>query len=303
MVEIYRENEIDILICFDNHYSPAASVMLTSLFLNNERVKFNVFAIVNAVAENRLNTISKLGEKFSRTVKFVEIDKNEYEMFHTSGHFSHAAYFRLFAPNKIRANKILYLDVDLIVQTDISPLLHMDIKDNIIAGSLDRNLSQENKERIGLNADEPYINTGVLLMNLDHWRNQKITQRLITYYGKHKSQLKWADQDLLNKFLGGRKFVLDQQWNMLYGDVINGKFELSGFDRDSFKGIFHFNTPTKPWHNGAKQPYQALYQKYANLSPTRMPEPLIPRTLYNVLKRTKDAAREGKSKIQSMFWR
>jgi lipopolysaccharide biosynthesis glycosyltransferase len=302
MGEHYIENQTDVLICFDNHYAPAASVMLTSLFLNNKGVKFNLFAIVNGVAEKRLETISKLCENFFRTVSFVVINKSEYEVFHISHHFSHEAYFRLFAPNKIRANKILYLELDLIVQTNICPLLEMDIKDNIIAGSLDRNPSEASKERLGLDVDEPYINTGVLLMNLEHWRSQMITQRLITYYGKHKHQLKWADQDLLNKILAGKKFVVDQQWNMLYGDLINGKFELSGFDRDSFKGIFHFNADTKPWHNRAKQPYSALYQKYANLAPTRMPESSIPRKLYKILKLTKNAAREGKRKIKSMFW-
>lgn len=302
MVDINIENRTDVLICFDNHYAPAASVMLTSLFLNNEGVNFNVFAFVNGVAEQRLETISKLCEKFSRSVSFVEIDEKECEIFEISHHFSQAAYFRLFAPSKINANKILYLDVDLIVQTDISLLLEMDIQDSIVAGALDRKPSEESKERIGLNVDEPYINTGVLLMNLEQWRKQMIMQRLVAYYGKHKNQLMWADQDLLNKILAGKKFVLDQQWNMLYGDLITGKYKLAGFEKDSFKGIFHYNTETKPWHSWAKQPYSALYQKYATLAPIRMPESSIPKKLYKVLTLTKAAVREGKRKIKSMFW-
>jgi len=292
-----RKNGTDVLICFDDHYAPAASVMLTSLFLNNERVKFNLYAIVNGVAEKRLDAISRLCCKFSRTVSFLDIDKDEYEFFEISEHFSHAAYFRLFAPKMIKADKILYLDVDIIVQTDISPLLEMAIKNNIIAGALDRRPSDLSKERLGLDADEPYLNTGVLLINLELWRTQKITQSLIAYYFKNKSRLMWADQDLLNKVLAGKKVVLDQQWNVLYGDLISKNFKLPDFNRNSFQGIFHFNTDEKPWHKWARQPYRALYHKYADLAPIRMVESTIPKNLYQV----KGAALGGMRRIKYML--
>jgi len=298
MVEIYKENGTDVLICFDGNYAPAACVMLTSLFLNNESVKFNLYAIVSGVPEMNLDAISRLCSKFSRSICFLDIDKDEYEFFEITHHFSHAIYFRLFAPEKIRADKILYLDVDLIVQTDISPLLEMDIKNRLIAGSLDRRPGDESKERLGLDADEPYINSGVLLINSELWRTQKITQSLKDYYAKHKSQMRWVDQDLLNKVLAGKKIVLDQQWNVLYGDLISKKFKLPDFDRDSFKGIFHFNTDEKPWHKWSRQPYRALYHKYADLAPIRMVESTIPKNLYQV----KGAAIGGMRRIKYMLW-
>lgn len=289
----------NVLICFDDNYAIPTSVMLTSLFLNNEGVKFNLYAIIGDVTKRNLNAISRLCDKFSRTIIFLDIDKDEYEFFEITHHFSHAAYFRLFAPKMIKADKILYLDVDLIVQTDISPLLEMDIMNSVIAGSLDNNPSADSKERTGLAADEPYINTGVLLINLELWRTQKVTQNLITYYVNNKNKLMWADQDLINKVLAGKKFVLDQQWNMLYGDLINKKVELPNFDRDSFKGIFHFNTGSKPWHNWAKEPYQSLYQKYADLVPILMFS--IPKNLDEVLRLTEKLAVWAKQRINAMF--
>lgn len=295
-----KTSETDVLICFDDHFAPAASVMLTSLFLNNENVKFNLYAIAKDVAEKNLEAISRLCDQFSRTVNFLEIDKKEYEFFEISEHLSHATYFRLFAPEKIRADRILYFDVDLIIQTNISPLLEMDLKNHAVAGALDNNPSNGFRERIGLELDEPYINTGVLLINAKLWRTQRLTRSLITFYAEHKNRLRWGDQDLLNAALAGKKVVLDQQWNIMYGDLINGKFELPDFDRDSFQGVFHFNTSEKPWRKWSIQPYRALYQKYADRAPIRMAESSMPKNLDQVLKKMKQVMLRGKRRIKSL---
>jgi lipopolysaccharide biosynthesis glycosyltransferase len=304
MKEPCGSNQTDILICIDDNYAPVANVMLMSLFMSNKGVKFDIYAIVSEVSEKNLGKISNLCRKFSRTINFLDIAKCEYEFFELTNHYSHAAFFRLFAPKMIKADKILYLDVDLIIQIDISPLLRMEIKNSIIAGSLDNNTIagacdnnsiDQFKDRTGLDADEPYINTGILLMNLKVWREQNITKSLLDHYAKHKNRLMWADQDLLNIVLAGEKKVLEQQWNVLYSDLIYNRINLPDFTPDSFTGIFHYNSSAKPWSNWAIQPYQALYDKYADL----LIESSMLRFGRRVLRSTEQLIREVKRNIKS----
>ena len=41
---------------------------------------------------------------------------------------------------------------------------------------------KEMKESIGMGKDDPYYNSGVLLMALDRWRQEDVLQKLMDFY-------------------------------------------------------------------------------------------------------------------------
>jgi lipopolysaccharide biosynthesis glycosyltransferase len=261
-----------LMICFDDHYAPAACVMMTSFLANNRGSSFELYAITEHVRPVNREIIEELCLSHGRKIHFLEFDPQLYRSFEGFRHISRAAYLRIFGPQLIDASRIVYLDVDLIVQTDLTPLADFDMNGNLVLGALDNTQSVGLRNRIAISVYEPYINTGVLVIDADAWRKNDTTSKLVDYYETHKRVLYWADQDLINACLSGQIGVLEQNWNTLYGDIISKRVSGSDFAPELFRGIFHFNTTLKPWTAQTRQPYRELYEKYARISPLRMPE-------------------------------
>ena len=95
-------------------------------------------------------------------------------------------------------SRILWLDCDTIVVGDISELFTMDMGDNYFAGA------QEHRKG-------DYINTGVLLMNLDAIRRDEIDNVLVCVLNHQKYEL--PDQDAINEIAKGRILFLDSKYN------------------------------------------------------------------------------------------
>ena len=130
-------------------------------------------------------------------------------------------------------NKILYLDSDILVLTDISECWGIDINKFAIAAVP----SQNKKRSLVLNIDENrYFNSGVLLINLKYWRENNLTLKFIDFIKNHSHLIKFWDQDVLNRVCGDSVLFIDEKWNYcgLYSD-------------ENDVNILHFVGMHKPW--------------------------------------------------------
>ena len=281
-----------LMICFDDRYAPAACVMMTSFLANNCGSPFELYAITEHVRSVNQKIIEELCLSHGRKIHFLDFETKLYRSFEGVGYIRRAAYIRIFGPQFIDASRIVYLDVDLIVQTDLTPLADFDMNGNLVFGALDNTHSVGLRNRLAISVYEPYINTGVLVIDAEAWRKSDTTSKLVDYYETHKRVLYWADQDLINACLSGQIGVLEQNWNTLYGDIISQRVSGADFAPESFRGIFHFNTGKKPWTGQTRQPYRELYEKYARMSPMRMPETYFsPSRLIHTIRRGYSAVR------------
>lgn len=285
-----------VLCCFDDGYAPAACVMLTSLFSNDAHLEFDVHAIADDLSEDRRRAIEALCHDHGRALHWLTIGKERYSFFGLSDHFAHAAYFRIFGPELVPSRKILYLDADLIVQTDIEPLLTLDLCGHLAAAAPDVFPAAKARSRLRLLPRHPYVNTGVLVMDAERWRSEGVAEALVEHYRAHGHRLLYADQDLINECLAGRILQIESRWNLLYGDIVTGHASPDDFDVSSFRGIFHYNTGDKPWSPDAKEPYAALYRFYAARSPLRM----VRRSRPGILTRT---GRRLQKELERPTWR
>jgi lipopolysaccharide biosynthesis glycosyltransferase len=168
--------------------------------------------------------------------------------------------------------KVIYLDCDLLVTDSLRPLWQTDMTDFALAGVPFP--QDEHKKTLGIPGHKGYINSGVLLLNLDVWRDQNLTPRLIDYIGKNAPILKYHDQDALNAVLFDQIGFLDRRWN-----VTNRIFQESAEqlrlapevhrDLKAAPGIVHFTADYKPWHYFNPNPYKPLYWKLLKATPYR----------------------------------
>jgi lipopolysaccharide biosynthesis glycosyltransferase len=160
----------------------------------------------------------------------------------TTYNWTITAYTRLLAPELIEGSgRMLYLDCDIIINGDLRSLFEVDLGDsNIIAAR----------------GNENYFNSGVLLIDLDRWRAEGITQKTVAYAHAQGDALRFVDQDALNAVLVGRFLPLSMHWNL----------PRKSADAYSTSAIIHF-TGKKPDYSDCKNPARVLYLQHRQATP------------------------------------
>lgn len=99
-------------------------------------------------------------------------------------------------------DKVLYLDIDTIVNDDISELWDIDISNYYAAGV---------RDTPDLNKNGLYVNAGVMLFNLKKMREDHIDDKWLEI--AHGPKRRFALQDPMNEALRGKIYELPTQYN------------------------------------------------------------------------------------------
>jgi len=208
------------------------------------------------------------------TVEFHEVDAGMLQgvRFSPGTHVTAAAYYRIVLPTIFPSlSKILYLDCDILVLKDISPLFDIDMTHYAVAAMEDiLKLKDEHRLQLNLPYADGYFNSGVMMVNLDYWREHDGEHRLLEF-SKRERKVFFEDQDALNHVFKKQWFQLSPQWNRLYPAVYPAKRFHSVCDADDFNNpaVVHFAGHIKPWYD-IKWPFGNRYRRlyYSYLSKT-----------------------------------
>lgn len=263
--------ENSVVMCFDKNYGPMACVALTSVFINSKDADF-VVDLIQVEDDQWLNlALNKMAHLYKRDIRQHYVDKSLLNEFHVSNHITKTAYLRLFIPDYVVAKKALYLDCDLIVQCNVRDIFSIGLEENqLIAGVEDLTGQEYAKARLGIS--DQYINSGVLLVDVEEWRRMDVSRRFVEYYSNNVEKITWHDQCVINGALEGRKKTIDAKFNTLINDMKTQFVASKTFCADNFYGIFHYNSTTKPWHLTCEPEYKALWDMYAAVSPIKPQE-------------------------------
>ena len=192
------------------------------------------------------------------TFHFIEVKEEEFKEFPISSRYPLEIYYRLFASDLLPASldRILYLDVDIVVIQSLKELYNMNFEDNlyIACSHVSENMTHLNAKRLGLNEDVPYINTGVLLMNLEALRKQLNKQDILNYVNTYKKKLVLFDQDVLTALYGDKTKLVDYRKYNLSERMMNfynlrnprSRIDLDWVKQNSV--IIHYCGRMKPWN-------------------------------------------------------
>ncbi|WP_155992560.1 glycosyltransferase family 8 protein [Acidocella facilis] len=175
---------------------------------------------------------------------------------HVAGpaHMSPFAYARLAAPALWLSDydKLLYLDSDIRVSGDLSPLFALEMGEALAAMVEDcgrylgaaggREDWDEYRTRTGLRLDAPYFNSGVILMNAARWRAEALWAQAASFIAARGAQLRFMDQDALN-VLGGRILELSPRWNFCT------HYMGLGLEGVVVPRVRHYLNVLKPWRD------------------------------------------------------
>ena len=247
---------IDYLYCFDKNYNIQAYCSLFSL-LECSSEKINVHILHNEPESfkeiyNHVNNHDKLNK-----INFYKFDNSGINFPKVDGsHVSEATYYRIFIEKYLPENlkNIVYIDADIICQKDPtkdikSTLQVLEKSDHIISVRTEHYKNKKNinvYERLLMN-NEKYFNAGVMLIDLNKWRENNLTKVLRKKMNEINELIELWDQDILNHYFDGKYNELNNNLNFnLYLTEKNSKIKAS--DESLNQMIFlHYSGSYKPW--------------------------------------------------------
>lgn len=280
---------MNILCATDNHFAPFCGIMLTSLFENNRREAvsddINVYVLVdNTFSPIQKHKYQKLCSRYGMRLHIIVVDNRILpplplnDIHHP---ITLPTYYRLLAGKLLptTVHKTIYLDCDIIVAQNLRPLWDISLDGKPLACVRDclLNFDQPHCARLGYNPNEGYFNAGMLVINLDYWRQNDIETRLADYAQKHYDKLHYMDQDLLNGALHGQVLWLPERYNFQPPFLLNDYWNQYPTDYHNTlvqeyhqAAIIHYIGISKPWHFSYRgSPFHTLWDHYRKISPWR----------------------------------
>ena len=250
---------INICISSDENYAKYAGVLIASILYNAAPEDELCFYILDGGINNSTKEeILKLKNIKDCIINFVEIDDTlfeDYRNINTHSYLPLAAFYRLKLSLLLpKVDRVIYMDCDVIVNVKLGTLFDVDLDGNILGGVLDINKRM-------LKKNSYYINSGVLVIDLDAIRKQHIEEEFLYWTKEHLNTIQMGDQEIINEVLKGRIKILDEKWNVQSSNFTNR----SSYTNTPY--IIHFVSKRKPWHFGSFSYHRKYYFKYLQLTP------------------------------------
>jgi lipopolysaccharide biosynthesis glycosyltransferase len=272
-----------VVVCAaDNNYAMQLAVVVRSAIEHLARDRQLVLFVIDGgiTARNKA--------KILRSIDSIDADRchitwlqpslNLLAEVPVSGHITAAAYLRLLIPDLLPESieKAIYLDSDLLVNTDLGQLWDIPLQQSLAAvqeliipyvsckGGL------LNYRDLNLPADSQYFNSGVLVFNLKRWRAERLRHKIFEYIAQNRQTIQLHDQDAMNAVLAKDWQALDPRWNQTPHIFKFSSWQESPLSEENFNQvlqdpyIIHFATAAKPWNSREIYPANDLFFRYVD---------------------------------------
>ncbi|HGD6858169.1 TPA: glycosyltransferase family 8 protein [Streptococcus agalactiae] len=242
-----------VALAVDSNYLDKALVTIKSICVYNRNITFYLFNQDTPVewVRNINRKLEPLGSKL------INVKIYNYDIAHLTTFLTVSTWFRLFLADYIPSSRVLYLDSDIIVNTNLDYLFELDFKGYYLAAVKDPHKNEEG----GFNA-------GMLLANLELWREDGLTKTLLKTAEELHRVVKTGDQSILNIVCHNRWLSLNKTWNFQTYDVVsryNHRSYLYLNIENRTPNIIHFLTSDKPWNENSVARFRELWWYYFQL--------------------------------------
>lgn len=246
-------NPISIALASDGNYLDGLVGTLCSILRRNRATDIQATILDCGIDDHRWTTFEKFVADLYPDLSLTraKIPPQRLDIFQTSPRerrVTKCAYARLLLPEILPTlDRVLYLDCDLYVDTDLRPLFFSPLGKSPVAAVSNydnpRLEDQLHNCEILLNEERHLssFNSGVLLLNLDMIRRTDLLSEFVAQSKRLDGV--YSDQSLLNYVLRGQWKALPDKWNRQIR--ISDQFT---FYRSQPNSIWHFIGPRKPWH-------------------------------------------------------
>lgn len=213
--------KIHIALAADSNYLVPITVVLQSIFDNNrgEDITIYLLYLEGTLKEEDLLFLTDFTRQRKGTFTELKIKQEQIDGFPETRH-GKATLLRLCLPNLLPGlNKILYLDGDIIVNGDLSPLFDLDISGYHVAAAKDSasvyNINYQTA--MGIESSHFYYNAGILLLNLAALRQIDLVTQMNDFTRKnYDSGYQHRIKNFLNYICQKKTLYIPPKYNMNY---------------------------------------------------------------------------------------
>ena len=253
-----------IVLAGDRNYTSQLETTIKSILYHNRDVK--IYILNQDIMPDWFRKPRKIARMLGSEVIDIKLpEQTVFQNWTKQDHISSIAYARYFIPDYIPEAKVLYLDSDLIVNTSLEKLFSIDLENKLLAAVKD--------------TDGITFNTGVLLLDNQKCRQEKLKERLIeqsivTIREVEEGRFEHfnGDQTIFNQVLQDDWLELDRTYNLQVGhDIValynNWQAHLAFNDKPV---VIHFTTYRKPWTTLIANRYRDLWWEFHDLEWTKI---------------------------------
>ncbi|MFL1780565.1 Glycosyltransferase family 8 domain protein [Candidatus Hepatincolaceae symbiont of Richtersius coronifer] len=301
-------NELNIVFASNKFYLPHMATCIASIFINaapTSIIKIHILhSSITLEEQNEILSLLKLSKNNLSIIEFLDLTyiAVPYEV---GKYFSIEAMYRLYVVDLFPdLNKLIYLDCDTIVLTDLNKLLEEDLTHFYLAGVKDFIMMNYSREvgtlikghQINLfehynatlnfsHADfAKYVQSAVIVFNLKKIRQDNKATLMLEIQEKFP-RLLLADQDIINYSFKGQIKHLSARWNFggwsieeAIKDQDEKKLLLTSKEHKEFKDamknpyIIHYVGSHKPSRHSKtfNKLYYKLYWVYRQQTPYKI---------------------------------
>ena len=269
--KVMTTNIMNIVMTSSDEYSIHCGTLIISILKNSlPDEKFNFFILESNISETHKNKLRELARIKPFNIQFIKVDESIFnnpsyaiDIKRMPGFTIQTFYKYLIADLLKDINRVLYMDVDIIVRCSLKDLYNTDLGENYIAASEDLGWPDSIsllKKKLDV---ENYFNAGVVLYDLKKCRENKIFQQLLQNHINlfNSNKITYLDQCVLNYTFNNKVKLIDKRYNVIWAKA---HAELKKALKKPY--IVHYTSLRKPWNMSFQHKYAREYFKYLKYS-------------------------------------
>lgn len=246
---------MNLLFCINPKFRPLLCQCLQSIVKHGGEEHYDAYILHSDLTQEDMDAVTAVSDRVR--CRFVTVNPADFDGFPESGRYPRQIYYRLAAPLLLpeALDRILYLDVDTLVINPLRELYSMDFEGSyyIACTHVREALTRFNNHRLNVPEGAPYVNTGVMVLNLEALR-QNLTMEEIRQTALQKVDSFWLpDQDLLTVLHGDKILLADTQKYNLSDRILNlynanprhPRHDLAWVRENTV--VLHFCGKNRPW--------------------------------------------------------
>jgi lipopolysaccharide biosynthesis glycosyltransferase len=152
-------------------------------------------------------------------------------------------------------HRAIWLDCDMLVLADLGELWTRSFGDastlavqDALVPLVSSRFGVAGYTEMGIDPKAPYFNAGMMVIDVDAWRNENVSRSGLEYLRKFRDSVFFWDQEALNAALVGRWSALESRWNWSATlDRLSSPSDRLNLPESGEARVVHFNGSLKPW--------------------------------------------------------
>ncbi len=261
---VQKTEPVNLLVTIDRKYIDPLLVMLTSYKAVHENIDTRLYLAHSSLTKADLERIRTHAADCGVELHDIQIVDRWFRDTPVLERLPEESFYRLMAfcylPKSV--HRCLYLDPDIIIRKSLLQFYITDLEDcYIMASSHMKGIKNKfNLLRLGVFGKGRYVNSGIMLMDLDAIRRDFTVESILKVLEENLQKLWLGDQDLINILFAGRIKLADERIYNLDERALKlhrASFDMKDVQRET--AIIHYNGKYKPWLEGYKGSLNCFY--------------------------------------------